>query len=205
MSPVDVPPRQVRVVDGFISPTACRAILRELDKSDWHSSMVIPQGAKRYRTEVRENFRTSLTTRHEWFSQTLQDAVIGIEQKLSKRFGCDPLKLEDWQATRYGPGDRFGYHLDAGSWTRSRGGERRRTYLLYLDVPAQGGDTHFRALNIRVRPKAGRLVVWGNLLPTGRCDHAMIHAGLEVQEGTKTTLVTWERLRRVRKAAPAVD
>jgi prolyl 4-hydroxylase len=203
MKPLSIPPRRVHVEDSFVSPAQCRTILRHLDRCDWHSSMVLRQGTARYQTEVQENFRSSVSTRHEWFGPALLRIVSGIESKLQARFGCNPLALESWQATRYSPGDRFGYHLDAGSWGRSRGGERKRTYLLYLDVPARGGETHFRALGVRVQPRAGRLVVWGNLLPSGECDHAMVHAGLEVKDGIKTTLVSWERLRPIRKAPPA--
>ena len=120
MKPIPVPPRQVHVTDRFASPASCRAILRHLEACDWHSSMVLRHGARRYQTEVQENFRTSLSTRHEWFTEDLREIVARLEQKLWARFGCDPRRLEPWQATRYAPGDHFGYHLDAGSWGRSR-------------------------------------------------------------------------------------
>jgi prolyl 4-hydroxylase len=198
MKPVRVPYRHPLVLDGFLSSRECRTILRELADSSWHSSMVLRHGASRYRTEVQENYRASLTTRHQWFSAELRRLVTEIEARLQRAFGSDRRTLEWWQATRYEPGDHFDYHLDAGSWGRSKAGERARTYLLFLDSPARGGETHFRALDVRVRPKPGRLLVWQNLLPSGGCDHAMVHAGLEVKKGVKTTLVTWERQRPVR-------
>jgi prolyl 4-hydroxylase len=199
MKPVHVPHRHPLVIDRFVTPGMCRAILCELEQSSWHSSMVLRHGASRYQTEVHEDFRASLTTRHDWFSAGLRRLVEDIEGRLAATFGCDPRTLEWWQATRYERGDHFDYHLDAGSWGRSRAGERARTYLLFLDSPALGGETHFRALGVRVRPIAGRLLVWQNLLPSGGCDHAMVHAGLEVKRGVKTTLVTWERQRPVRR------
>jgi prolyl 4-hydroxylase len=45
----------------------------------------------------------------------------------------------------------------------------------------------------------GRLLVWNNLLPNGNCNHAMVHAGLPVTDGSKTILTTWERERRYAK------
>jgi prolyl 4-hydroxylase len=194
-----VPNREIHIVDSFIKPAVCREILAELQDANWHSSMVIQHGSSAYRTAIHEDFRSSRSLRQEWFSDRLQDLVVQGEKALAEYFGCDPARLELWQATRYEPGERFSYHLDAGSWRRSKAGERVRTYLLYLDSPKKGGETHFRALDIRIRPKAGRLAAWNNLLPTGGCDHAMVHAGLDVIAGTKTTLVTWERERSFRK------
>jgi prolyl 4-hydroxylase len=150
-------------------------------------------------SEIREDFRASATAEQDWFGPKLLRIIARIERRLTRLLACDPARFESWQATRYGKGGRFNYHVDGGYWKRSAAGDRKRTYLLYLDRPQNGGETHFRALNITVSPKPGRLVVWENLLPSGQCDHAMIHSGLEVRKGTKTTLVTWERERLFRK------
>jgi prolyl 4-hydroxylase len=194
-----IPPRGVLVIDSFITAAECKAILAELEDASWHSSMVLQSQSNGTRTQIREDYRSSLSLRQEWFSAKLQQLIEKVEQSLSGAFACDPARLELWQATRYNPGDRFFYHLDAGSWRRTKAGERVRSYLLYLNTPRRGGETHFRALNIRIKPKAGRLIAWNNLLPTGGCDYAMVHAGTEVLAGTKTTLVTWERERCIRK------
>ena len=199
LKPRELLPRQVLVVDSFVSKEICNQILDDLEHSYWHSSAVIEFRSGRHYSAVRENHRDSLTAQQAWFGPKLRRMIRRIEKRLSSFLPCDPLRLESWQATRYGKGGRFGYHIDGGYSKQSAGGDRKRTYLLYLDAPERGGETHFRALNITVAPKPGRLVAWENLLPSGRCDHAMIHGGLEVRKGRKTTLVTWERERFVRK------
>ena len=200
---VDLPrlllPRDVLIVDSFVGKRTCTRILEELENSYWHSSVVVHLRSGRTHSEVREGFRNSLTAQEVWFGEKLLGILRSLEKKLFTLLACDPLRLESWQATRYETGGSFGYHIDGGHWKRSKGGDRKRSYLLYLDAPALGGETHFRALNRTVEPKPGRLVVWENLLPTGRPDHAMIHSGLEVRKGIKTTLVTWERERPIRK------
>ena len=98
--------------------------------------------------------------------------------------------------TRYAKGQGFDFHLDCGCWGQDVSGERKRTILLYLEKPAGGGTTYFRALNLEVQPVVGRLVVWNNLLPNGNCNHAMVHAGLQITAGSKTVLSTWEREKR---------
>lgn len=199
LNPIAILPRQVLVFDAFLSLDLCDRILEDLDSSYWHSSGIVQLRSGRIHTEVREHFRASLTAEQNWFGPKLLRVIARLEKRLSALFQCDPDRLESWQATRYGKGGRFNYHVDGGHLKRRQGGDRKRTYLLYLDAPRQGGETHFRALNITVAPRPGRLVVWDNLLPSGQCDHAMIHGGLEVQKGTKTTLVTWERERPIRK------
>ncbi len=199
LKPRDLLPRQVLVVDSFLSRVLCDRILADLDYSYWHSSGVVEVRSGRRQTQIREHFRASVTAQQEWFGPKSLQIIRGIEKRLSTFLSCDPVRFESWQATRYEPGDRFGYHIDGGHWKRSAAGDRKRTYLLYLDSPKQGGETHFRALDLTIAPKPGRLLVWENLLPSGQCDHAMIHAGLEVRKGRKTTLVTWERERSIRK------
>jgi hypothetical protein len=60
-----------------------------------------------------------------------------------------------------------------------------------------GGGTHFRALDLLVEARAGRLLTWKELVAGGTND-SMTHAGTPVSEGEKITLVTWQRQRRFR-------
>jgi hypothetical protein len=123
-------------------------------------------------------------------------ALLGtLERRLAADWGSRPGHLETWQMSRYRRGDYFDYHLDCGAYGRHPSGERERTFLVVLEAPAQGGSTHFRALGLTVRPVPGRLIVWRNLLPSGRCDHGMVHSGRPVWQGRKTILTTWEHER----------
>jgi prolyl 4-hydroxylase len=192
-------PRQVLVVDSFVRVSTCNRILEELEQSYWSMSAVSRFRSGQEYTEVQEHFRASSSAQQAWFGRELRQIIKRIEKRLSAEFECDPICLEEWQATRYKRGGRFNYHIDGGYWKESTAGDRKRTYMLYLDAPEKGGETHFRALNITVAPKPGRLVVWDNLLPTGLSDYAMIHSGLQVKKGRKTTLVTWERERSIRQ------
>jgi len=195
-----VRPREVLVVDSFLRASTCKRMLEELEDTHWSRSGVSRLASGHEYSEVQANFRDSASAQQLGFGARLKRAIKRIEKRLSEEFKCDPAHLEEWQATRYKRGEQFKYHLDGGHWKDSTAGDRKRTYLIYLDAPEKGGETHFRALNTTVAPKAGRLVVWNNLLPTGFCDHAMIHSGLEVKKGTKTTLVTWERERATRQS-----
>ena len=50
-------------------------------------------------------------------------------------------------------------------------------YLNDLDED-QGGATYFRDLNLAVRPKAGRAVIWTNMNPDGSKHMETVHAAL---------------------------
>lgn len=144
------------------------------------------------------DMRKSQTSGQIWFSDEINQVLATIEERLSHLLATSRNRFEEWQATRYGKNDRFDYHVDGGNWERTAAGERKRSIVIYLDTPIQGGQTHFRALNKTIEPKAGRVLIWNNLLSTGKCNFAMIHAGLPVEEGTKTILVSWERERQLR-------
>jgi prolyl 4-hydroxylase len=116
-----------------------------------------------------------------------------VELSLADLLCLDLKSLEPWQMIRYRRAGAYDYHLDCGAWSGHPSGERAQTVMLILEQPKRGGATHFRALARTIRPLAGRLVVWRNLLPNGACNHAMIHSGRPVWQGRKTILITWER------------
>jgi prolyl 4-hydroxylase len=130
------------------------------------------------------------------FSSALRERLAHIESDIANIINTEVAKFEGWQATNYQQGEQFDFHLDAGvDFSKQFAGDRVRSIILYLESPDEGGETHFRALNIRIRPEMGKLVIWKNLLPSGFPDFAMIHAGMPVLKGSKTILVTWERKR----------
>jgi prolyl 4-hydroxylase len=185
-------------IDDFLDPEECAAVLDELHFAWWWpSTLVDPTSGSRYRTARRQ----SETTTQWWFVPPLLDLVAGIEARLHETLAVDPLALETWQGTRYGPGGRFSPHVDAGLDGAGPAGDRRLTVLLYLDEPAAGGETAFPCLGLAVRAVPGRLLVWANLLPDGSVDRTMLHASRPVERGTKATLVNWARQRPLRSPA----
>lgn len=204
-SALEQPTVLLDVVDDFLAPAACAQLLWELDVAFWQPSLTYQQQPDGTRAKVLAAARVSETAHECWYSPELLDLLRGIEDRLRSAYGADPATLEWWQATRYQPGGLFDYHLDAGYWDGHHAGDRVLSFLLYLDSPAEGGGTRFSTLDRWIDARAGRLVVWGNLLPDGTADERMMHSSTPVREGTKTTLVTWQRQRRFRRAASAAD
>lgn len=185
-------------LDGFLSAQRCARVLEELEFAFWSPSTVVRRTFDGELHSFHSGTRVSETTHQEWFSAGLQREIRVIEQRLIKLIGCRPDRYEEWQATRYRTGGKFEYHFDSGYWADEPAGDREKTILIYLETPARGGSTKFRELDVDVKPQAGRLLVWDNLLPGGGRDPNMLHASVPVARGRKTVLVTWVRQRSVR-------
>ena len=67
---------------------------------------------------------------------------------------------------------------------------------MYLNDVADGGETRFTILNISVRPRRGRVVLWPSVLdaqPNERDDRTE-HEAVAVREGTKFAANYWLHL-----------
>jgi prolyl 4-hydroxylase len=186
--------QQITVFDRVLSRNECNRLLLGFDARLWMRSMVLDVGKDKKLRGDHSSFRTSNTQVLEGQAGPFEDALQHISQKIVERAeGLDPRCWEFWQVTRYHPGQRFYDHLDSHPHDNPPEGRRSKTILLYLQAPQDGGATYFRAFNLWVYPKPGRLVIWNNLLPTGNPNFAMIHSGEPVIQGIKVILQTWQR------------
>jgi prolyl 4-hydroxylase len=78
---------------------------------------------------------------------------------------------EGMQLVHYKPGQYYKPHHDyfqpnSSYWDReiNRGGQRTWTAFLYLNDVKEGGTTNFPYIDIEVKPKAGRMVLWMNMI-----------------------------------------
>ena len=75
----------------------------------------------------------------------------------------------------------------------SHGGQRIKTALLYLNDDFEGGETEFPKLNLFIKPKTGKLVIWDNVDNQNQVNHNMIHAAKKIIKGKKYVLVIYLR------------
>ena len=181
--------RFILVCDGFVNAADCERVVGLAERGHWYPSLV----DNRFGTTVLDIARTSSSLMFASIADAWsQRWVESVEASLATVAGVDPTGLEPWQLTRYRRGERYGYHLDAGTRRGETGSNRKRTIMIVLEEPGRGGATHFRALGKTIRPRLGRLVIWPNLLEHSRRDYAMVHAGRPVWQGRKTIMTTWE-------------
>jgi prolyl 4-hydroxylase len=187
-----------RWMDGFLSGRTCAWILDELEIALWRPSTVVSRQEDGSLQDYHSATRLSETAREQWFSPALRRELRRIEKRIAAILDAEVSRFEQWQASLYRRGGRFDFHFDTGYWGHEPAGERAKTVLLFLDTPGAGGGTKFKELRIEVDARAGRLLTWDNLLPNGKREPRMLHAGVPVARGTKTVLVTWIRQNTVR-------
>jgi len=83
---------------------------------------------------------------------------------------------------RTSAGEYFHWHVDSGSHSFS---DRQLVAIWYLnDVPGPGGETEFRHQNVRIKPEAGKLILFPPFWT-----HE--HRGVTLEQGVKYIATTW--------------
>lgn len=183
----------INIFDDFLTLDECDFIITQLEFSHWRHSHLINRGEKDEEQPFKSHRRVSETANQEWFTDELDVFITEIELRFKKIIPFDTSHLEYWQGTRYPIGGKLDHHLDSGYWTNHYAGERKFTFLIYLTTPISGGSTYFRALDLKVKAVAGRLLIWNNLFEDGSPNHKTVHCGSTLEAGNKITLVTWLR------------
>jgi predicted 2-oxoglutarate/Fe(II)-dependent dioxygenase YbiX len=136
---------------------------------------------------VRTNFAISLTG-----ASSVSDTLKNVNDKFSDImvkslanyrgiFGIsEPLVYSEPNSLlRYSDGQKFETHYDGGSASK-----RIISPILYLNDDYAGGEIEFVNFNIKIKPKAGSLIVFPS-------NYAYRHIAHPVTSGTKYAIVTW--------------
>ncbi|KFY85066.1 hypothetical protein V500_08722 [Pseudogymnoascus sp. VKM F-4518 (FW-2643)] len=115
------------------------------------------------------------------------------------------------QLVRYTSGQKFNLHYDWYDTPQvlSKSGQRFNrpaSFFVFLEANCTGGETYFPHISVpgegrwreheggtAFTPVEGNALFWVNLMPSGRGDKRVIHAGLPVEEGRKTAMNIWPR------------
>ncbi len=93
-----------------------------------------------------------------------------------------PFKDMGYGLQRYLPGEHYHWHIDGGSHDFS---QRQLVAIWYLnDVPGPGGETEFLFQNVKIRPEAGKLLLFP---PFWTHEHRAV----TLRTGTKYIATTW--------------
>jgi hypothetical protein len=141
---------------------------------------------------IKDAYRTSQTA--VVFDPYNKDpAVLRVVTRAAMLLGLPANHVESVYVTRYREGEYYKAHQDA---YEGFDGDRLYTTLIYLNDMAddEGGGTVFEKLNIGVRPRCGRAVMWANTNPDGTRHPEVLHEALPVAPGaTKWTIQLWFR------------
>lgn len=180
---------EIYAVADFLSPNDCQGLITLIDQ--------VARPSPTYNNNI-DGGRTSYTGDVD----PREPFVRKLQRRIDDLLGLDPALGETLQGQRYTEGQEFKHHYDYfvakhEYWDdeRKRGGQRSWTAMGYLNTVEAGGATDFPKLSLTIPPQAGVLLIWNNMLPDGRPNTRMVHAGLPVTRGVKYVLTKWYRAR----------
>ena len=148
--------------EGRIGQTA------QKEKSIKQSTDLVVSGKQHWKDIDRELFRS------------LGQAIVEFREEFP--FFKGPFKDSGYAIQRTNPGEFYHWHIDGGSHEFS---QRQLVAIWYLnDVAGPGGETEFSFQDVKIRPEAGKLLLFPPFWT-----HE--HRGATLQEGLKYIATTW--------------
>ncbi|WP_444997059.1 2OG-Fe(II) oxygenase [Aliikangiella sp. IMCC44359] len=131
------------------------------------------------------------------------DVIQRIEQRISHLLKIPVTRGESISVLNYKPGEEYRPHWDyfdpknpgnKQSLSRSRGGQRYATLIMYLNNVEAGGSTIFPEIGLNVLPHEGHAVFFAYANHEGYLDKRSLHGGSPVEKGEKWIATKWLRL-----------
>ena len=176
----------IAIVENFCTREEADYLIARTGKRLTDSQITV--GNKR----IKDSYRTSQTaTVYDPYNK--DPAVLRVVTRAAMLLGLPASHVESVYVTRYLEGEYYKAHQDA---YEGFDGDRLYTTLIYLNDLAEdeGGGTVFEKLNVGVRPRCGRAVMWANRSPDGSLHPEVMHEALPVTAGAvKWTIQLWFR------------
>lgn len=176
------------IVRNFLETDTCAALCDLIDRRRRPSEIADDRGEP--------GFRTSETCDLD----SIDPLVATVDHRICAALGIDVARGEPIQGQRYAPGQEFRAHTDTfnpggADFYRfcAEQGQRTWTAMIYLNRPNEGGATRFKVIGKSIQPETGKLLAWNNLMPDGSPNHATLHQGMKVRQGTKYIITKWFR------------
>lgn len=179
----------VNEIPNFISKKDCKSIIKMIDQT--HSRSLV-SGAGDVRSDLHGG-RTSSTSNLD----SKNPIIKRVHKKIAKHLNLNLNQGESLQGQLYEPGQFFHPHTDffqGDSFYNHclHSGNRTHTFMIYLNVPEEGGETNFPTLDLSFSPKEGTAISWLNM-KDGKVLPEMLHEGSEVKKGKKYIITSWWR------------
>ena len=118
-----------------------------------------------------------------------------LTAKIEDATGIPEDNYETYQVLNYEIGQFYRTHHDMGPSRKAidPAGPRVLTFFLYLSDVEEGGETHFPKLDLSVKPKRGRAILWPSVLNDDpeRQDPRTSHQAKPVIKGFKVAANAW--------------
>lgn len=183
---------QLYEIKGFLPDKECSQLIECADAGLRPSTVANPTD-----DAVVNNYRTSKTADFNCFSDPL---FLAVDKRITEMLGLHPFLGETMQAQKYEIGQYYKEHWDFFNpiteeyktyceWM----GQRTWTAMIYLNDVEEGGETYFKHLKLRIKPKKGTLVAWNNLYRNGLPNMKTLHEACPPVSGPKYVITKWFR------------
>jgi prolyl 4-hydroxylase len=186
------PYTQVYKQDNFLTKNECLNLIEIINSNLRPSTVSDPKDECTV-----SDYRTSKTSDLHYFDN---DFFLHIDRKISNYMGLSPFLGETMQAQKYEPGQYYKEHWDFFMPTTKEYkvycgwmGQRTWTSMVYLNDVEEGGETYFKHLKLKVKPKQGTLVTWNNLYKNGLPNLKTMHEACPPTSGPKYVITKWWR------------
>ncbi|NVK54520.1 MAG: 2OG-Fe(II) oxygenase [Alteromonadaceae bacterium] len=183
---------QLYAIDNFLSAEECAAlVLLTTEKLKPSTVAGAPSAA---------GIRTSTTCE----LAAINDPLVSIvNERIIALLKSGVGEREVIQAQHYAPGQYYNAHFDFFPPGTSQfiehcaqRGQRTWTCMIYLNDAFSGGYTTFTQLDLTVKPKTGKALLWNNLNKDGRPNARSMHFAEPVTNGSKVVITKWFRDRK---------
>jgi prolyl 4-hydroxylase len=183
-------PVQLYLKEDLLSEEECQQLCERIDAGCYPSPL--------YEKDKYEGVRTSQSCNLNVYDPFVAD----IETRIADLLGIDRTWGEPLQGQRYEVGQEFKEHadffyVDQPYWAEyePHGGQRTWTAMIYLNEPSGGGGTGFPHIELTVKPRIGRALIWNNMSADGSPNPWTMHEGQPVEDGLKYIVTKWYRER----------
>lgn len=172
----------VRIARNAFTALECRFLMLLAEPSYERAGVVISPGQN-----IPAFMRTADGSTIHWLIE--DPAVHAMNRRIAVHAGVPVTNGEPMQILRYREGQEYRPHFD---WLEV-GNRRVMTALIYLNDDYEGGETEFTEVGLKVKGRAGDLLLFHSRGPDGGLDPLSKHAGLPVSRGTKYLGSRWIR------------
>jgi len=196
-------------VTGFLSDDECKHVQEQAEPHLQYSSVLFTD---HHAGRPASDFRTSQQT----FLPPIDATLVDIDYRTASLVRVPRIHQESVQVLRYEIGQKYDAHFDyfdpssyqndPNTLNMLQHGRRNRmaTVFWYLTDVAQGGETVFPRFNggqerdytdcetgLKVKPEAGKVIIFYNLRADGQMDPNSLHGACPVKEGVKWAANKW--------------
>ncbi len=172
----------VYLIDDFVSPTECDRIV-ELAGPRLERATVAKHGQRKV-SDVRTND-------HAFLAHDCDPIIDQLVNRLAQLIKIPARNAEDLQVVHYTEGQEYKPHQDAFDPANkdyqsilNGPGQRVMTILMYLNNVERGGGTGFPHLDVEIKARRGRVVIFQTCINESIEPHPMsLHGGLPVGAG----------------------